>query len=120
MNCMRCGKAAEDKAVFCAACQEDMIQYPVAPGTVVHIPVRTEPPSKKPARKAKELSAEEQLNNAQTAVQFLTVCVLCLLTTLILIAAVWLYTISLPTAQPEQTQSPMGRNYTVTTPEDGG
>lgn len=119
MNCMRCGKETEGKDVFCPTCLEDMAQHPVKPGTAIHIPVRQEAPIKKPAKKIKELTPEEQLDNAQNAMQILLITVLGLLTTLIIIASVFFYVISLPEAQPEQTQAPMGRNYTITTPAEG-
>lgn len=115
---MRCGKETEDRAVFCAECLADMERYPVKPGTVIHIPPRQEPDPRKQTRKRKELTAEEQLAGAQNLIQILTICVLGLLSTLILTGVLLCFTISQTPDAPEETQPPMGRNYTITTPAD--
>ena len=50
MTCMKCGRASEDKQVFCPACLAEMEKYPVKPGTPANIPVRPVvlPPKKTP------------------------------------------------------------------------
>ena len=40
MNCVKCGRETSDEQVFCEVCLREMENYPVKPGTVVHIPSR--------------------------------------------------------------------------------
>ena len=42
MNCMKCGRETAEDQVFCKTCLEDMERCPVKPGTVVHIPNRSQ------------------------------------------------------------------------------
>ena len=100
MNCIRCGKETEDKAVFCPECLENMAQYPVKPGTIIHIPQRQDPANLKQTKKKRELSAEEQLNNAQNLIQLLIVALLAMLSALIITGAILVYVISNPIRQP--------------------
>lgn len=118
MNCMRCGKETEEKNVFCSECLEDMAKYPVKPGTLIHIPSRPESDSRKNTRKRRELSAEEQLDNAKNAVQILLVTVLGLFGMVVVLGLLLLLMLGQPSPQPEETQPPMGRNYTIITPAD--
>ena len=87
MNCMRCGKETEDKAVFCPECLEDMAKYPVKPGTTVHIPIRQNEEIKKAVRKKPELTPEEQLREAQKLIHILFYVAVSLLVALILTGA---------------------------------
>ena len=63
MNCMKCGREMKE-GVFCDACLAEMENYPVKPGTVVHLPRKTQTAAvKKPApRKKPYQNPEEQVN----------------------------------------------------------
>lgn len=41
MNCIKCGREIGEDQVFCETCLSEMENYPVKPGTAVHIPSRT-------------------------------------------------------------------------------
>lgn len=110
MNCMKCGKKTEGSNVFCAECLAEMEKYPVKPGTVVHIPVRSPEPEKKQPRRKKEASVEEQLANTRSLVRNMAATILALVTALIVTGSVLLYTLFQP--QPE-IQTPTGRNYST-------
>ena len=40
MNCVKCGRETAEDRVFCDVCLNEMENYPVKPGTAVHIPAR--------------------------------------------------------------------------------
>ena len=62
MNCVNCGREIEQDQVFCRVCLEGMEEYPVKPGTVVHIPKHPEDDEKKaPIKKKPLLQPEEQI-----------------------------------------------------------
>lgn len=62
MNCIKCGREIPEDQVFCESCLTEMDNYPVKPGTAVHIPARTpEEAPKKPAKKKRVPTAEELL-----------------------------------------------------------
>ena len=62
MNCVKCGREIEQDQVFCWVCLEGMEEYPVKPGTVVHIPKHPEDDEKKaPIKKKPVLQPEEQV-----------------------------------------------------------
>ena len=42
MQCMKCGREIQAGDVFCPECLSEMEQYPVKPGTPVHIPKQPE------------------------------------------------------------------------------
>lgn len=84
MNCMKCGRELKEDGVFCADCLAEMENYPVKPGTVVHLPRRKqESPARKPQPRRKAQPApEEQVKHLRKQVRrlavALTVCVLLL------------------------------------------
>lgn len=117
MNCMKCGKQTEGSNVFCTECLAGMEQYPVRPGTTVHIPVRQDPPERKSQRKRKERTPEEQITMLHRIIQFLVICVAGLATTLAVTLGILVYTLLEP-VEPEAQQSPMSRNYSTSTPAD--
>jgi len=54
MNCIKCGREIEEDQVFCESCLTEMEDYPVKPGTAIHIPSRTyedEPKKNQPKKK---------------------------------------------------------------------
>lgn len=120
MNCLRCGKETEERAVFCPECLKDMERHPVKPGTMIRIPQRPAPDPKKAAKKSREYTPEEQLHAAKTLVQFLFVLVLGLLGGLLVTGTLLFHLLSQPQELPEETLPPSGRNYTVTIPAEDG
>ena len=62
MNCVKCGREIPEDQVFCENCLTEMENYPVKPGTAVHIPTRpAEELPKKPVKKKRVPTAEELL-----------------------------------------------------------
>ena len=116
VSCMRCGKETGGKAVFCPDCLMDMERHPVKPGTLIHIPARPVEDPRKTTRKKRELTTEEQLANAQHMVQALFITSLCLLGALIVTSLLLVYSLSHSVEQPEETEPPRGRNYTIVEP----
>ena len=73
MNCMKCGRETGETQIFCEECLADMEKYPVKPGTVVQIPVRSkEVPVKKPPRRP-QLPPEDQIKVLKKRVFVLSV-----------------------------------------------
>ena len=60
MACLKCGKKTTDEQSFCPACLAVMEGYPVDPDIHVQLPNRSGAP-KKPGRKRRQPSAEEQV-----------------------------------------------------------
>ena len=75
MYCMRCGRELKTEGqAFCPQCQEDVAQYPVAPGTPVHIPHRAaDPTPKKDRRKHHDRKPEDQVAYLKFLLRWLTV-----------------------------------------------
>ena len=62
MYCIKCGRETNSERVFCEECLQSMEQYPVKPGTPVHLPKKSLPPQdKKGTRKKKPHKPEEQI-----------------------------------------------------------
>lgn len=53
MNCVKCGREIPEDQVFCEVCLTEMENYPVKPGTAVHIPARA-PEGKQPPKPVKK------------------------------------------------------------------
>ena len=87
MNCMKCGREAEDSNVFCAECLAEMEKYPVRPGVVVHLPRRREEPATKKGygRRKAAIPPEEQVKRLKKLVRRLNVALVVLF--LLLLAA---------------------------------
>ena len=81
MNCVKCGREIGEEQAFCPDCLKEMEQYPVKPGTVVHIPKRADADSEKkmPVRRKPVLSAEEQVARLKKKVLWLRLTVAMLL-----------------------------------------
>lgn len=118
MNCLRCGKKVEEKAVFCPECLEEMERYPVKPGTLVHIPVRPKQEIRNPAKKKKDLTVEEQLAHNQQVINALFITVLCLLGALVISGILLVMSMSDTVDQPEEPLPPKTRNYTIIEPAE--
>lgn len=79
MYCLRCGKEATEKQVFCDSCLLIMDAYPVKPGTPVQLPARKKPAElKKQASRKKVLPQSEQLSRAKTLNRWLIVLIVLL------------------------------------------
>lgn len=109
-QCLKCGKKAEEQAVFCSECLAVMAQYPVKPGTVVHLP-RRQPRQDTQANS----DFDEQAHAAQFArhrglIRGLTA-VIAGLSVLLVITAVLL----IHTLDQQRSVSVIGRNYTTST-----
>lgn len=62
MYCLKCGNETQEEKVFCEACLQSMEQYPVKPGTAIHLPRRDAPDTpKKAAHPKRTVSAEDQV-----------------------------------------------------------
>ena len=67
MYCLRCGKDAPEKQVFCDSCLLIMDAYPIKPGTPIQLPARKKPAElKKQSSRKKILPQSEQLSRAKT------------------------------------------------------
>lgn len=109
MHCLKCGKETAEKQVFCSDCQAVMENYPVKPGTAVHLPRRDVPVQKKksPPRHREETSAEQILRLRKT-VRRLLIIVTTLSLLLSLTAGMLLHLLL-----KEDTSSEIGKNYTT-------
>ena len=73
MNCLKCGSNLEDGQVFCSACLESMHNYPIKPGTPIHLPPQQPVLPAKPRRKKqKERKPEEEVRRLRSSVRMLT------------------------------------------------
>ena len=108
-QCLKCGKKAAEQSVFCSECLAVMEQYPVKPGTVVHIPQRQSVSSGK--RQADyETIQKEQIAYQGRVIRWLTT-IVAVLSILLVITAVFLVrTLENATARPM-----IGKNYTTST-----
>ena len=63
MNCMKCGTEIPEGQVFCDHCLSVMDRYPVKPDAHIHLPKRVtaSDPAKRPVKKKRAPSAEEQV-----------------------------------------------------------
>ena len=86
MACLKCGKKTRNEQGFCPRCLEVMAEYPVKSDVPIQLPNRSaSADSKKPARKRRVLSPEEQLPILRRKVHRLTLLVVALI--LLLVAA---------------------------------
>ena len=62
MYCLKCGNETQDEKVFCPACLEAMEQYPVKPGTAIHLPRQEDSaPQRKSAHTKRPANPEDQV-----------------------------------------------------------
>ena len=115
MNCMKCGTQISENQVFCDHCLSVMDQYPVRPGTHIHLPKRVQvmETPKKAVKKKRTLSAEEQLSTLRLQVLRLRLTA-AILAFLFCVASGFL-AIKVFYEEPEPTT---GRNYTIDTSMD--
>ena len=108
--CIKCGRELRGEQVFCRECQEEMENYPVKPGTLVHLPVRMPSGEEKPksSRIAKNLPPEIRLRRMRTTVRLLTLALIALFFAFSLTALLTLHLLN----QRDQ-QNRIGQNYHV-------
>ena len=109
-QCLKCGKKAEDQSVFCSECLAVMDQYPVKPGTVIHLPRRKSIPTAKLPMDFDETARAEQLAHQRGIIRWLTG-VIAGLSVLLVITAVLL----IHTLEKDQSLPVIGKNYTTST-----
>lgn len=74
MNCVKCGREIGEDQVFCEQCLKEMENYPVKPGTAVHIPARKEQEEvKKQLKRKPVLPPSEQILRLKKKVRILRV-----------------------------------------------
>ena len=113
MNCMKCGVEIPETQVFCDHCLALMEQCPVRPGIHVHLPKRArvvEPP-KKPAKKKRTLSPEEQLSVLNLKVLRLRLLAVILAFVICVVTAF----LALELYEDYMAPATTGRNYTIDT-----
>lgn len=78
MNCMKCGRETVNDQVFCVECLAEMENYPVKPGTVVHLPRRREETSAKKShsRRKAQPAPEEQVKTLRKLLRVLLIALL--------------------------------------------
>lgn len=108
-QCLKCGKKTEGKGVFCSDCLAVMDNYPVKPGTVVHIPSRPAAPVTTAQAGNPTAALRELISRQKLLIRWLAG-VTALLSVLLLITAAML----IQTIRTEQPSRPtIGRNYTT-------
>lgn len=108
MNCMKCGSEIPDTQVFCDSCLDVMANYPVKPGTPVHLPRRAPRVEKKHSRK---IPPAEVIRQQRRVIRWLLLTVVVLFVAFCLAAGLFLKELSEPVPQA----TPMGRNYIADT-----
>lgn len=106
-QCLKCGEETVENAAFCQRCQDNMAQYPVKPGTVIHLPKRQAAPEKK-TELYEEPDSAQQIASLRNTVRFLVALVAALSVLLSITAFMLIRTLS-----QETTTVPIGRNYTT-------
>ena len=110
MGCLKCGRETRQSQVFCPTCQEAMQDYPVKPGTVIHLPHREAPGAERPFSDTQwESSSSDQLIRLRKLIRWLTATIALLSVLLCLAAGMLVYTLKSDTPTPN-----IGRNYTTT------
>lgn len=111
MRCLKCGKQAAEKQVFCPDCLRVMEEYPVKPGTAIQLPLRNDSaPAKKTRRRQQTLTPEERTARLRFQVRRLTAAAAVLALLVCLLTAALAHTL----LHREQGE-PVGRNYTTVT-----
>lgn len=113
MNCMKCGVEIPEAQVFCDHCLAVMEQCPVRPGIHIHLPKRAkivEAP-KKPVKKKRTLSPEEQIAALKLKVLRLRLLAVILAFVICLVSGVLALKLYRDYTAPDST----GRNYTIDT-----
>ena len=112
MTCLKCGVDVPEGQVFCEHCLSVMKEYPVKPGAHIHLPKRalTEEEPKKPGKKKRVPSPEEQIAALRLKVHRLRVAAVILVFILCIVTGFLALKIYSDFTTPET-----GRNYTIDT-----
>lgn len=113
MYCIKCGKETKNEQVFCDACLVVMEQFPVKPGTPVHLHPRPASTSSKAASRKRIFSAEEKIQRMRGAIKGLVLALLCMVLALGLTISLLVHTASLY----QEAQS-IGKNYNTVSNTD--
>lgn len=114
MQCLKCAQEIEDGQVFCDRCLEEMAQYPVKPGTKLHLPNRPGPDAaKKPLLRKREPSPQEQLRRYREIIKWMTVSIFAVILLLVFALA-----LLLETNRGNEGQQNIGQNYNTVGRED--
>ena len=108
-QCLKCGKTTRETATFCDQCVADMEQYPVKPGTIVHLLPRPKRPEYKTPETYREAADRAQLQQAKRTARWLMVLTVILAVLLLISTWMLLQSLNQPTEAP-----PIGKNYTTT------
>jgi hypothetical protein len=106
MNCLKCGKPTENAQVFCADCQQVMENYPVAPGTHVHIPLR-EPVVQTKASRQKSRGFADSIRMLRKVIRSLCIVIAVLTGIICILTAILLHTLN------DKSKPTIGQNYTT-------
>ena len=108
-QCLKCGNQVTEKAAFCDRCIEVMDQYPVKPGTVIHLQPRPQRPERKNPESFKETVDKQLLVRAKRSNRWLVAL------TVIMAALLVATTLMLVESLEEIPEAPaIGRNYSTT------
>ena len=116
VTCMKCGVDVPEGQVFCGHCLSVMEAYPVKPNTHVHLPKRAfaEEEVKKPGKKKRTLSPEEQLSALRTKVRRLRLIAVVLFFLLCIVTSFLAMKLCTDYTDPKA-----GLNYTIDTSMNG-
>lgn len=106
MYCMRCGKEIADTHVFCDDCLGMMSQYPVRPGTPIHLPNTNLSAEKKAAPKKRQPTTEEYLARFRVATRWLSIALASTLLVLVITISLLVNTKNAPSSTND-----IGKNY---------
>ena len=112
MNCLKCGAEAPENQVFCDHCLSVMAQCPIKPGTPVNLPKRalTIEEPKKPVKKKRTPSPEEQIAGLRRQILGLRFAVVILVLALCVVGGYLALRLHQDFLLPDA-----GRNYTIDT-----
>lgn len=116
MNCMKCGAEIPETQVFCDHCLELMEQYPIKPGTHIHLPKQNlvPTPPRKPVKKKRVPTPEEQISALRMKVLRLRLAVVILIFVVCVVSGL----LGLKLYQQYMPQN-IVRNYTIDTTMNG-
>ena len=109
MYCLKCGKEAENNQVFCNHCLDIMNQYPVKPGTAIHLPKRESLPAQKKQNRRRQMTPEDQVAHLKVVVRTL----LCILAAACIALGIFIGLYFMPDNTPQAPVPSIGQNYTV-------
>lgn len=111
MICLKCGKKTENAQIFCPHCLEVMEDCPVKPDVHIQLPSRPAAPAqKKPGRKRRILSTDEQVIYLRSKVRQQWALMAVLAIALLITIGTLFLTVT------ERNEPDIGKNYTYTEP----